>query len=510
MILFFILQFVLVLVGISLIAAGVRGRLKLGDPRCAKCSYDLRTFGERPVKCSECGADLTVPGSVFYSERVRKPALAYVGAVLILIGIVVPFVLIIFMTFGAPTKPLTPITGLTQRVDAQEAAMMSTDQLVEAISINFNNPRLWNEIQARLATSGLSEEDITNVVEQIIEHIKLAPSGERIVGLSRAEPFVKTIIAEDMIRASLLQSLILSVYPDVIEILDLDRAEQSDYTFVLGIENPLKRRRFDMNTVVVIHSVKIAGQEQSIEHGGQSHYIGNVEDGKVISLFEGDPFVHVSLPELEVGDHDVFVDLEWAVFAPEATEDLPFRWRSYPAKWPEPLYRQRREFKRNLAVVPRGTPVTDLVDDPVMEDAFKSSIIVTGVTMMPSLQGNGLVARVELVHGIVPHLDYVFRVAIEVDGFPLIFDQIADNVVGITKGAEPIDPETTALRDWMSEFTLPESATGKEQINIHLIPVTDKNSLSYLRSITRHIDRLWARKLILKNVPKRFVQENQE
>ena len=507
---FFILQFISVFVGISLIAMGLRGRLKLGDPRCVKCSYDLRTFGERPSKCSECGADLTVPGSVCYAERDRKPVLAYVGAILIIIGIVVPLVLILVMTLGAPTLAPT----MPQRVDAKEAAMMSDAQLIGSISANFNNPKLWNEIQLRTVHRNLSKEEIAAVVAEIIQHIQRSESDDRIVGLSRMEPFVKLIIADKLISESSLQSLLLSVYPDEVEIPKLNRVEQSQYSLGLDIEYPRQPRRFDIETVLVIRSVKIAGQEQSIQHGGQSHYIGSTDDGKVISLFQGDPLVNISLPELEVGNHDVVIDLEWAAFAPDATKDLPVLWRQYPEKWPEPLYRQRRAIKKNLEVVSQGALPLNLVDDPDLKEAINSAIMVTGVTIMPALDNDGLVARVGLAHGIVPHLDYAFEVELEVEGFPVVYPKVSEYLISITDGRKSIEPEFLGLHNWINEFKLPASATGQEQINIHLIPVTN-NVVDWINDhggqvLPSQVDQLWSEEMIFRNVPKRIVENDRE
>ena len=505
---FFILQFLSVFVGISLIAMGLRGRLKLGDPRCVKCSYDLRTFGERPTKCSECGADLTVPGSVCYADRDRKPVLAYVGAILIIIGIVVPLVLILVMTLGAPTLAPT----MPQRVDAKEAAMMSDDQLIGSISTNFNNPKLWNEIQIRTVNRNLSEEEITAVVQEIIQHIQRSKSDDRIVGLSRIEPFVKLIIADKLILESSLERLLLSVYPDEVEIPELNRVEQSQYSLRLDIKYPRQLRRFDIDTVLVIRSIKIEGQQQSVEHGGQSQYVEITEDGKLISLFPGDSLVNMSLPELAVGNHDVVIDLEWAAFAPDATKDLPVLWRQYPEQWPEPLYRQQRIFEKKLEVVPEGSIPTKLIDDPDLKDAISSAIMVTGVTIMPALDQDGLVARVGLAHGIVPHLDYAFEVELEVEGFPVVYPKFSDYVTGITDGEKSIEPEFLGLHNWTNEFNLPASATGQEKINIHLIPVTE-GLVDWINDrggqvVSSQVDQLWPEKMILRDVPKRIVENN--
>ena len=451
-----------------------------------------------------------MPGSVCYAERDRKPVLAYVGAILIIIGIVVPLVLILVMTLGAPTLAPT----MPQRVDAKEAAMMSDDQLIGSISTNFNNPKLWNEIQIRTVNSNLSEEEITTVVEEIIQHIQRSKSDDRIVGLSRIEPFVKLIIADKLISESSLESLLFSVYPNEVEIPKLGRVEQSQYTLGLDIENPRQRRRFDIETVLVIRSVKIEGQEQSIQHGGQSHYIGSTQDGKVISLFPGDPLVKISLPELEVGNHDVVIDLEWAAFAPDATKDLPVLWRQYPEKWPEPLHRQQRVFERKLEIVPEGSLPLNLIDDPDLKEAISSAIMVTGVTIMPALGHDGLVARVGLAHGIVPHLDYAFEVELEVEGFPVVNSKISSYLTGITDGEKSIEPEFLGLHNWTNEFKLPASATGQEQINIHLIPVTN-NVADWINDnggqvLSSQVDQLWPEEIIFRDVPKRIVENDRE
>jgi hypothetical protein len=88
-----VLAILALLVGLSLILRGLRGRTIGDHPHCTKCGYDL--FGNRrATRCSECGADLTAAFSVRIGQIKRRPRLI-VGGSIVLFLVILPGCLII-------------------------------------------------------------------------------------------------------------------------------------------------------------------------------------------------------------------------------------------------------------------------------------------------------------------------------------------------------------------------------------------------------------------------------
>jgi len=489
-----IMQFVLLLVGIYLIAGGVRGRLRLSDPRCAKCSYDLRTFGERPVRCPECGNDLTVPGSVHYAERDRQPYKTYAGAMLVLAAVVIPLVALFVGT------PAGAIAGapVNVRVSMSEAQAMSNTQLIEGVRSNLNSTSLWTEIHNRTVSRDLPPENIETLIKDLIAVLLEYRDQANIIGLMRARDFIQVVVESNLIDDQLQQEFLTALYPSSPFSIDLlGRVHPTDFALKLNVAYPEFRRHFGFELAVVIHSITVNGEEQSISHSSQNKYAGQSDSDKVISLYRHRSDVRATLPVLPVGEHEFIVDIELVVFPPDADADLPTLWKNYPKKWPTPLLRDRRQIKDTFEVVDKSTPLLDLVDDATSGKEFDKTLIITGVTIMPSLESDELVARVQIAYGAIPNLDYVFNVAVEVEGFPLT-DTSVEQIVAITDGSDPFIPAEASLQSWEDEFDLPASATGQEQINIHLIPVPNGGDHA-----TQHLDKLWSKELIFRDVPTR-------
>lgn len=81
------------LLGLVLIVLGWRGR-RVGDhPACRKCGFDLSGLAVGNGPCPECGRTLDTPRATARGTRRRRPALAALGAVLL-----VPAVLVLVLT----------------------------------------------------------------------------------------------------------------------------------------------------------------------------------------------------------------------------------------------------------------------------------------------------------------------------------------------------------------------------------------------------------------------------
>lgn len=75
--------------GIGLLAIGMRGRLVSAHPHCRRCRFNLIGLardGPDP-RCPECGAALNMPGSIRAGLRRRRPFMAWIGVLLTLVPI---------------------------------------------------------------------------------------------------------------------------------------------------------------------------------------------------------------------------------------------------------------------------------------------------------------------------------------------------------------------------------------------------------------------------------------
>lgn len=83
----------LLVAGLWLLVAGLRGDRVPEHAVCRACRFDLS--GVEPVKCSECGVDLTAPKAVAVVRRRRNPRRAWAGGALALLAIAAPASLLI-------------------------------------------------------------------------------------------------------------------------------------------------------------------------------------------------------------------------------------------------------------------------------------------------------------------------------------------------------------------------------------------------------------------------------
>src|SRR6188508_1582710 len=75
----------LVVVGISALVRGLRGRRIDDHPLCRRCGFDLTGKPETSTRCPECGSDLTHPRAIRHGHRKRRPALIATGATLLMV-----------------------------------------------------------------------------------------------------------------------------------------------------------------------------------------------------------------------------------------------------------------------------------------------------------------------------------------------------------------------------------------------------------------------------------------
>lgn len=77
----------LLCLGVVLAWKGLRGGLIDNEPRCRRCRYILISLSARPAICPECGADVTFEEAVIYGCQRRRPALAMLGVMIVLLAL---------------------------------------------------------------------------------------------------------------------------------------------------------------------------------------------------------------------------------------------------------------------------------------------------------------------------------------------------------------------------------------------------------------------------------------
>jgi hypothetical protein len=171
--------------GLVLVYRGLRGVASLTSPACATCGYDLRGFvGDPPTTCSECGADLTRPGSIRLARLQRQPGRAVVGLALVAIALAswigLRFVAVAqVVTFAAPMG------------SPQAIATQTNGQIIAGLATTANTPWGWQELERRWAAGALPPADVKAAVDQYIAYRSTAGPNAKAGPLSWADSFMK-------------------------------------------------------------------------------------------------------------------------------------------------------------------------------------------------------------------------------------------------------------------------------------------------------------------------------
>lgn len=141
----------LLLLGLVLIDLGWRGR-RIGDhPTCRKCGFDLSGLAVGIGPCPECGRTLDTPRATARGTRRRRPALAVVGACLLLLtlswGVLNHFQ-------GHWLHRLKPLSLIL--IEARHAHMMLADELGDELIRRHNAGRF-------------SETDLDRVIRTLLD-----------------------------------------------------------------------------------------------------------------------------------------------------------------------------------------------------------------------------------------------------------------------------------------------------------------------------------------------------
>jgi hypothetical protein len=143
-------------VGLLLLALGLRGRCIDDHPICAKCRFDLIGL-TNPGTCPECGTDLS--GNVRLGARARRPAFIATGVILLLIAVLgagvvfagasldqykPTWMLILEARLRQPDKATSAISELIARSDRSELSNADRARLARrAVEVQSDTTQPW-------------------------------------------------------------------------------------------------------------------------------------------------------------------------------------------------------------------------------------------------------------------------------------------------------------------------------------------------------------------------------
>lgn len=295
---FFGVLAVVALAGVVLVVLGIVGRARFDDPRCGKCRYDLRTFGQRPQSCPECGADLTRSGSVRFASRVRRPALTIVGLLLL----VLPAVTILGVRVAVRNS--VGIAAGSAPTGPQTAQGMTNTQLVAALAGAEGDQRwLWNEVGARLNGGTLGRADANGAIDALIARLA-APKPDGGEAEDGQDPNMSLRSWSDEAVAALCDSNLL----DDAKRIELAKAwvgspsvslpERARGNGVRLSTSGLRGTSRMFSLVERIASIRVDGAP-----------VGETSDRPA----RPGPLQARMLPALAPGEHEIEVDIEWVV-----------------------------------------------------------------------------------------------------------------------------------------------------------------------------------------------------
>jgi hypothetical protein len=189
--------------GAILLRSG-RGAPSLSEPRCAKCNYDLRGFsGTAPVRCSECGADLTVRDAVLWGRHQPRPRRVWIGIAVMLS----PLVVLPMLVFGVRTVAMRTV-GVNSP-GSPGFASRSNAQVIASLATSANMPWDWQELEKRLAAGTLSNVEVGQAIDKLIAFLNTQPTSQP---LSWSDGFLTKADAAGKITAQQYERLAKAFY----------------------------------------------------------------------------------------------------------------------------------------------------------------------------------------------------------------------------------------------------------------------------------------------------------
>lgn len=149
-----VLVLALFALGAILFALGVRGRLSLDVPRCARCGQRV---GEAEVRqsgrCPECGATLTNRSGITYFRRRSRGGVVATGVGVALLGFIVPAALALTRAGSVQVTASTTVASVA-------AAIRGDDEVARQLALV--------EAERRTAADALSDADLADLASALV------------------------------------------------------------------------------------------------------------------------------------------------------------------------------------------------------------------------------------------------------------------------------------------------------------------------------------------------------
>jgi hypothetical protein len=171
------------LAGIVLLVMAFRGLRLDSHPVCRRCRFDLVGAPEDHSRCPECGSDTRAPGAVRIGNRRRRPRLAVLGMLLLLVGVIPAGLLVYGRATGTNWNPYKPEAWLQFETRSRDHAVF--DAAMEELAARIQDGRL-----SRARTPAIIERGLALQADRSIRWSKGAGAcleAARLRGLMTAE-----------------------------------------------------------------------------------------------------------------------------------------------------------------------------------------------------------------------------------------------------------------------------------------------------------------------------------
>ncbi|MFO0873453.1 MAG: hypothetical protein U0575_05720 [Phycisphaerales bacterium] len=389
--------------GLALVVMGLVGRARFDDPRCGKCGYDLRTFGQRPQSCPECGADLTKPGAVRFASRVRRPWMAVLGVCLLAVPLAAIAGTHVMASRAASPAPAVALSGpgLVQG--------MTNSQLAAAVARpEGQQPWLWEEFGRRIDAGTMSRADAVAVVDALVARLAPPPS-------AGGDPDSEENTG-DQVQA--MRSWAASAVTAICDTTLLDDAKRIELaTAWVGapeIDLPARSRRARLH-LGPGSSRAVGGPFRAVERIIQIRIDGTALDEAADKARRGPMTAMLMrpLPPLEPGEHTIEVDVERLIVQQDMNSTGPSASRLQdlfenadrlpdpPGEEPRRLARSVTTLSRKVAILPAEEPMrTSFVDES--KRALVQQTFRVEQAVVRRRQGKGVRVTIKLDPGTPP------------------------------------------------------------------------------------------------------------
>jgi hypothetical protein len=321
----------------TIIWIGLRGK-PAWLAACSQCQCDLRWESPADVAfCPKCGADLTGPMGM---RCTRVPGRRW--------GLIV----------WAGVLLATPIAATASLIIAQRLigpspgglGMLSTPQILQQQLPNqVDQPWVWDELERRLQTGSLTQQDVDAALKALTTHMKTKRPNGWNQPLSWQADFVKAAVQAGKISEPVFLALCDAFYGPKPTIRPLPRVREDQPGFGIGVEygSPWSSHSgFGVELVWEVRRVLLDGQPVEVR---QNYKVGD----RWSARHDG---------SLKAGDHEVTIEVEGAYI--DQAKLIGLNAADLPAsRWPKARKRWKKSVSAPLKVYAKGERVVPLNTD---------------------------------------------------------------------------------------------------------------------------------------------------